>query len=61
MLKKINEEAMLNSAGKFRTPLEDTVILPKPKQDSLPTWRAVGGGPSSARKAGRQGDPVYMA
>lgn len=41
LLKKINEEAMLNSTGKFRASLEDTVILPKPKQDTLPIWRAV--------------------
>lgn len=51
----------INWEGKFRAPLKDAVVLPRPIQEKLPIWRAVGGAPGSAIKAGYQGVPMYLA
>ena len=61
LLRLINEEEVVNWEGKFRAPLKDAHILPRPKSSSLPIWRAVGGPPASAKKAGRAGVPMYLA
>lgn len=61
LLLKINEEEVVNWEGKFREPLRDAKILPRPKNGSLPIWRAVGGPPMSAIKAGFAGVPMFIA
>ena len=61
LLLKINEEEVVNWNGEFRAPLKDAQILPRPLNGSLPIWRAVGGPPASAIKAGRAGVPMYLA
>lgn len=61
LLLKINEEDVVNWQGKFRAPLNHAKILPRPKNGSLPIWRAVGGSPASAVKAGYAGVPMFMA
>src|SRR5699024_8764561 len=47
-------------SGEFRPPLHDADILPQPKEGSLPVWRAVGGPPASAIKAGGMGTPMIL-
>ncbi|MNI31145.1 Alkanal monooxygenase alpha chain [compost metagenome] len=60
LLKKINDEEIVNWKGEFRPPLQDAQILPQPKNGSLPLWRAVGGPPASAVKAGLMGIPMML-
>lgn len=61
LLLQINENDRVNWEGEFRAPLQDAQILPRPKEGSLPIWRAVGGGPGSAVKAGLKGVPMFIA
>jgi probable LLM family oxidoreductase len=48
-------------SGKHRAPLENVVVHPRPVQDPLPVWVAVGGNPESAIRAGRLGLPLAIA
>ena len=61
LLLKLNNEESVDWSGQFRKPLRNAKILPRPKTGSLPIWRAVGGSPASARKAGRSGVPMMLA
>ena len=61
LLLKINEEEVVNWSGQFRAPLKDARVIPRPKNGSLPIWRAVGGPPASAIKAGYAGVPMFLA
>lgn len=61
LLLKINEQKIVNWSGEFRAPLKNAEVLPRPLNGSLPIWRAVGGAPASAIKAGTAGVPMYMA
>ncbi|PSL36343.1 alkanesulfonate monooxygenase SsuD/methylene tetrahydromethanopterin reductase-like flavin-dependent oxidoreductase (luciferase family) [Planomicrobium soli] len=61
LLRKINEERTVNWSGRFRAPLKDAEVLPRPQDGSLPIWRAVGGHPASAIKAGHAGVPMMLA
>lgn len=60
LLKQINEEKRVTWQGEYRAPLEDAEILPQPKEGQLPIWRAVGGPPASAIKAGYMGIPMML-
>ncbi len=48
-------------SGKHRAPLENVVVHPRPVQDPLPVWVAVGGNPESAIRAGGLGLPLAIA
>ncbi len=61
LLLKINEEEIVNWSGQFRAPLKDAHVIPRPQNGSMPIWRAVGGPPASAVKAGRAGVPMFLA
>lgn len=60
LLKQINENERVTWQGNFRAPLENAEILPRPLHGSLPIWRAVGGPPASAIKAGAMGIPMML-
>src|SRR5699024_9786117 len=60
LLKLINENERVTWEGNFRPPLNNAEILPKPLHGSLPIWRAVGGPPASAIKAGAMGIPMTL-
>lgn len=60
LLKKINEEDSVTWNGQFRAPLKHAQIFPQPLTGSLPIWRAVGGPPASAIKAGYMGIPMML-
>ncbi len=47
--------------GGHRPPLDDLGVYPRPLQDPLPVWVAVGGAPSSAVRAGMLGLPMALA
>ncbi|MEK3955244.1 LLM class flavin-dependent oxidoreductase [Psychrobacillus sp. FSL K6-1464] len=61
LLLKINQENVINWSGQFRAPLKDASVIPRPQDGSLPIWRAVGGHPASAIKAGHAGVPMFLA
>ncbi|MFC5650955.1 LLM class flavin-dependent oxidoreductase [Paenibacillus solisilvae] len=61
LLNQLNEEEVITWKGQFRPPLNNARIYPRPKNGSLPIWRAVGGTPASAIKAGYAGVPMILA
>ncbi|WP_059102996.1 LLM class flavin-dependent oxidoreductase [Shouchella shacheensis] len=61
LLRQINEEEVINWSGEFRAPLNNAQVLPRPLEGKLPIWRAVGGSPASAIKAGYAGVPMFLA
>lgn len=61
LLLQINDNEVLNWDGQFRKPLRNTKVLPRPKDGFLPIWRAVGGPPASALRAGAAGVPMFLA
>ncbi|GGE63418.1 LLM class flavin-dependent oxidoreductase [Priestia taiwanensis] len=60
LLLQLNKEERITWEGKFRAPLKNAQILPQPKDNQLPIWRAVGGPPASAIKAGYAGVPMML-
>jgi probable LLM family oxidoreductase len=48
-------------AGRHRAPLHDVGVWPRPLQDPLPVWIAVGGTPASVVRAGTLGLPLTIA
>lgn len=61
LLLKINNEEKITWKGKFRAPLYNQEVFPKPKNGKLPIWVAVGGTPESVVRAGSLGLPVIFA
>ena len=48
-------------AGRHRAALDDLGVYPRPVQEPLPVWVAVGGNPESAARAGTLGLPMALA
>jgi probable LLM family oxidoreductase len=61
LLLAIRDATRLTWSGKHRAPIEDLAIYPRPVQDPLPVWLAVGGTPTSAVRAGTLGLPMALA
>jgi probable LLM family oxidoreductase len=47
--------------GRFRAPLDDQPVYPRPLQQPLPVWIAVGGTPQSVARAAQLGLPLAIA
>jgi probable LLM family oxidoreductase len=47
--------------GRHRAPIDDLAVYPRPVQDPLPVWIAVGGTPQSVVRAGTLGLPLALA
>ncbi len=47
--------------GRHRPPIDGRGVYPRPLQDPLPVWIAVGGTPESAHRAGALGLPMALA
>ncbi len=60
LLRLIEEEHPVWS-GRFRAPLTGQGVYPRPAQERIPLWIAVGGNPESAIRAGRLGLPMALA
>jgi probable LLM family oxidoreductase len=61
LLLKLNENDIVSWNGKFRSPLNNAEISPRPVQKQLPIWIGVGGTPESAARAGRLGVGMALA
>jgi len=61
MLLDINKHEILNWKGKFRAPIVNQGVYPRPLQESIPIWIGVGGTPASAKRAGRLNLPLIIA
>ncbi len=61
LLLRIRESERVTWTGKHRPPLDDRGVYPRPIQEPLPVWVAVGGNPESAARAGFLGLPMALA
>ena len=61
LLERLNESERVTWSGRFRPPLENVGVYPRPSQDRLPIWVAVGGTPASVDRAGHHGLALYLA
>lgn len=58
---QIQNNETVNWSGKFRAPLVNQTIYPRPFQDQMPLWIGVGGTPASFVRAGTLGIPLMIA
>jgi alkanesulfonate monooxygenase SsuD/methylene tetrahydromethanopterin reductase-like flavin-dependent oxidoreductase (luciferase family) len=61
LLLALRERERVTWSGRHRAPLNDAGIYPRPLQDPLPIWVAVGGTPESVIRAGKLGLPLTLA
>ena len=61
LLLRIRDNVHVTWSGKHRAPLRDAGVWPRPVQDPLPVWVAVGGSPQSVVRAGTLGLPLTVA
>lgn len=61
LLLQIRDEIIVQSEGKMRPPIHGRGVYPRPLQEKLPVWIAVGGTPQSVARAGVLGLPLALA
>jgi probable LLM family oxidoreductase len=61
LLLAIRASERVTWSGRHRPALDDLPVYPRPVQDPLPVWVAVGGSPQSAVRAGALGLPLALA
>lgn len=61
LLLAVRDQERVTWTGQFRPPLAGQSVYPRPEQDPLPIWIAVGGTPASVVRAGHLGLPVALA
>ncbi len=61
LLLKLRESEKVSWSGDHRPPLRELGVYPRPLQQPLPVWIAVGGTPESVVRAGRLGLPLALA
>jgi probable LLM family oxidoreductase len=60
LLLAVREQERVTWTGAHRRPVDDRGVYPRPLQDPLPVWVAVGGTPESAVRAGTLGLPLAL-
>ena len=60
LLLQLRESERITWRGKFRAPINNRGVYPRPVQNPLPVWIAVGGTPESAVRAGMLGLPMAL-
>lgn len=60
LLLRIRGGERVTWAGRHRAPLSDQPVYPRPVQEPLPVWIAVGGTPQSVVRAGTLGLPLAL-
>jgi alkanesulfonate monooxygenase SsuD/methylene tetrahydromethanopterin reductase-like flavin-dependent oxidoreductase (luciferase family) len=61
LLLQLNAAERVTWKGRFRPPLHDAPIPPRPVQPQLPIWIGTGGTPNSVVRAGTLGLPLALA
>jgi probable LLM family oxidoreductase len=61
LLLKLRASERVTWSGQHRAPLDNLAVYPRPLQDPLPVWIAVGGSPQSVVRAGTLGLPLALA
>lgn len=61
LLLKINAQEKVTWQGKHRPAIQNLGIYPRPHQDKLPVWIAIGGTPESIARAAMLGLPMALA
>lgn len=61
LLMQLNKHEVITWKGRHRPALDHLGVYPRPCQQALPIWLAVGGTPSSAVRAGTLGLPMALA
>jgi alkanesulfonate monooxygenase SsuD/methylene tetrahydromethanopterin reductase-like flavin-dependent oxidoreductase (luciferase family) len=61
LLLRLRESERVTWSGKHRAPIDNLGVYPRPVQDPLPIWVAVGGNPPSVVRAGALGLPMALA
>lgn len=61
LLLKLREQEIISFTGKHRPSIDNRGVYPRPLQNELPVWIAVGGTPQSAARTGALGLPLALA
>lgn len=61
LLLKLREQVNITWHGRLRPSIEGRGVYPRPVQEPIPVWIAVGGTPASAVRAGTLGLPLAVA
>jgi probable LLM family oxidoreductase len=61
LLLKLRDNVRVTWSGRHRPPLNDLAVYPRPIQNPLPVWIAVGGTPASVIRAAELGLPLALA
>jgi len=61
LLLALRDSEIVTWSGEMRPPINGRGVYPRPLQDELPIWIAVGGTPESVARAGAMGLPVAFA
>jgi probable LLM family oxidoreductase len=61
LLLALRESERVTWSGRHRAALDDVGVYPRPLQQPLPVWIAVGGSPGSIMRAGKLGLPLMLA
>jgi probable LLM family oxidoreductase len=61
LLVQLRQQETVTWSGRHRAAIEGRGVYPRPVQDPLPIWVAVGGTPESAVRAGALGLPMALA
>ena len=61
LLVAINENVRVTWKGKHRAAINNLAVYPRPFQDKLPIWVAIGGTPASVLRAAKLGLPLTIA
>lgn len=60
LLLTLREDEVVSWSGKHRPSIDNRPVYPRPKQEKLPVWVAVGGTPESAYRTGTLGLPMAL-
>jgi probable LLM family oxidoreductase len=61
LLIKLGESEKVTWSGRHRAPIDNRGVYPRPYQDRIPIWIAVGGTPQSVVRAAQLGLPLALA
>lgn len=61
LLLQLRSSERISWSGRHRPPIDDRGVYPRPLQDPLPVWVAVGGTPQSVVRAATLGLPMALA